>query len=178
MSPLPWLISGVLTCVVIGSSLYVLWSHSKKPETLLCGVGPDSAGYSLEFVNDLMGNVSEIHIPSYSGRRYRITKTTPSTYEAEELDPKQAPEAAGTLYLERLTGRLTTVEKISFAAVSLMQRFCDGQLTKDACVEEMNKINGGNLFACFETKDCPHYKNNSNVLATFVETCSRAERKF
>jgi len=139
---------------------------------------PDAPKYSLELVNDATGNVSEIHVPAdYGTRRYRVTKATAATYAAEELDPK-APDAVGSLFLDRLTGDLTTTNRISFAAVDILVKFCDGQLSKDACLATMENTKGGNPFECFDTKKCESRRNKSNVLAVHYDICRRAEKKF
>jgi hypothetical protein len=107
---------------------------------------PNAPTYSLDLVNSAAGDASEIN---GGDRRYRITKATSAAYAAEELDPETS-DSAGSLFLDRLTGNLTTTNRISFAAVDILVRFCDGKLTSDACLAEMKKTKGGNPFACLD----------------------------
>src|SRR5262249_35866788 len=146
-----------------------------KPQQL------DAPIFSLELINGPTGNVSEIHLPNdFKTRRYRVTTSSPSTYAAEELGP-EAPDAAGSLFLDRVTGNLTTTNRISFAAVEVLVKQCDGQLKTGECEARM-KMMGGNPFACFlPLENCPRWRaktNESNVLAIHYDTCKRAEKKF
>jgi hypothetical protein len=149
-------------------------------EYLLCGKPeqPEAPTYSLEIVKDAVGTPTELRVAgSFDIRRYRVTKTTGIAIAAEELDPS-APDAVGKLFLDRVTGRLMTQNFISFAAVDVLVRFCDGQLDGEACRNEMMKTKGGNSFACFDTDRCERWRSKSNLLRVHMDTCSRAEKKF
>ena len=88
-----------------------------------------------------------------------------------ELDPK-SPDAIGGLSLDRLKGQLTTTNRISAAAVEILVKFCDGQLTEKACTSAMYTTRGGNTFACFSDEaECGRYRSKSNVLFEFRDTC-------
>src|SRR5262249_42601697 len=131
-------------------------------ERFVCG---SNGAYSLELVSDRSGSVSEIRVSFADlSTRYRVTSATTATYAAEELDPK-APDAVGSLLLNRLTGEITTTHRASPAAVALLVKRCDGQLSEDACMNEMQKTKGGNPFACIAPSNCAGWRSKSNILA-------------
>jgi hypothetical protein len=152
-----------------------------RSDLLLCNKPdyPDAPTYSMEIVKGGTDKATELRVTGSIGiTRYKVTKETGATYAAEELEPS-ATDAVGTLFLDRLTGRLITTNRISFPAVAILVKVCDGNLTVDGCSKEMEAIPGGNQFACHRTRDrCERWRNNSNVLAIHVDTCVLAARKF
>jgi hypothetical protein len=150
-------------------------------EHLLCK-SPDARTYGLELVYGTTGDVSEIRA---NDGRYQVTKMTSATYEAEELNPS-APDAGGSLFLDRITGKLTITNRISGAAVDLLAKVCDNRLSEEVCEEAMWKIKGGSAIECLDVtavtsagSRCAYWqKKSSNVLATFVYTCQPTEKKF
>ena len=147
---------------------------------LLCGKPeqPEAPTYSLEIVKDAVGTPTELRVAgSFDITRYTVTKATGITIAAKELEPP-APDAVGKLFLDRVTGRLMTENFISFAAVDVLVRLCDGQLDRAACQNEMMRTKGGNEFACSDTDRCGRWRSRSNLLVVHMDTCSRGERKF
>jgi TIR domain len=150
-----------------------------RTEHLVCTKpeAADAPTFSLEIAS-FEGLPTEIRIPApFGSRRYKVTMATEAAYAADELEP-ETPDSIGTLFLDRTTGKLTQVNKISLAAVSLLVQLCDGKLSREACTEEMVKTKGGNGFACFELERCAGWRDNSNVLAVHFNACARTDRKF
>jgi hypothetical protein len=151
---------------------------SAEAEHFVCGEPQGPEGSTFAIAKDTAGNFSEILVRvQQSTYRYRVTKVSQARYEAEDSEAK-SPDSVGGLSMARLTGEVIRTNRISFAAVEILAKFCDGQLSQKACTSAMETTSGGNPFACFtNTTECEGWRNKSNVLSVFRDTCKRVARK-
>jgi len=115
---------------------------------------------------------------------YKINERDELHYQADQLSPP-APDAFGSLIIDRVTGEMRVIGRIPMAAVQLLVNTCNGIISEDDCSDRMNRIKGGFLPFCFQDgifkvpfPNCDTWRRGDNTYSFSTYECHRAERQF
>ena len=161
---------------------------SKSEEYLLCS-SPTSGKITL-IIKKKSGIANEVVIQNSltvwndkNNQRQKdeffiVYEADDSHYSAQQ-DKEGAQEAFSSIFINRITGKLTRINRISHQAVSALVDKCDRRITKEQCIEKMKTIPGGNFVMCLEDDlECETRRKGYNVIASLSYTCKAVEQQF
>ena len=160
---------------------------TKSEEHLICGA-PAYPEFTLTITKE-KGSAHDIVIENsmsvLSSKDDKRPKDVFIVYEASnshysaQREEEGALEAFSSIFINRLTGELTLINRISRRAVALIVETCDGKITKEQCAEKMEGLPGGNPFMCLDDDlQCEIRRKNNNIIRVFAYTCRAAKQQF
>jgi hypothetical protein len=189
---------GIFVGLAIGFSLGLIsmayWNaHMSAPERTEKDAGytesyylckPDSGlrERSLIIKGDRSGATTIVFPWDTQEDAFRIEETTDLTYVAIQESPK-APDAYGSIELNRVSGDMVATSRISSEAVKLLVEICDKRVPLTECGSRMRSIPGGSwpycgILGARDDIECPKWRNGSNIAGRFRYQCRSADRKF